>query len=43
MIVAATMVKDEADCIAYTIRHLLAEGVDHVLCRQYAVGNNNFA
>ena len=31
MIVAVTMVKDEADIIGYTLAHLLAEGVDHVI------------
>ena len=30
-VVAVTMVKDEQDCIGYTLRHLLAEGVDHIL------------
>lgn len=30
-LVAVTMVRDEADVIGHTIRHLLAEGVDHVI------------
>lgn len=31
MIVAVLMVRDEADVIGYTLAHLLAEGVDHIL------------
>ena len=30
-VVAVAMCKDEADVIAYTITHLLAEGVDHII------------
>lgn len=30
-VVAVTMCKDEADAIGHTIRHLLAEGIDHVI------------
>ena len=30
-LVAVMMVRDEADVIGYTLRHLLAEGVDHVI------------
>lgn len=32
MLVAITMVKDEADIIGYTIEHLLAQGVDKIIC-----------
>jgi hypothetical protein len=31
MLVAVMLVRDEADVIGYTVEHLLAEGVDHVI------------
>jgi len=31
MLVAVTMVRDEQDIIGYTLTHLLAEGVDHII------------
>ncbi len=31
MLVAVTMVRDEEDVIGYTLSHLLAEGVDHII------------